>query len=159
MNMYYPTSPGTAQPMPQPTSGHTIPYVPDPAQPQQFVRMPYITPPPQPQQLAVLPGRAINNPDEVTPNEVPNDGRFGIFPMADNSAIYLKGWTSDGRIQTIKYVQAVETEVATRPQNMANLSDEIAQIKDALADIQSQLRNRKQHYYDSKQKKGEINNG
>lgn len=153
MNMYYPSShagnPATIQTVQQP-------YVADPNQ--SLIRMPYITPPPQPQQISVIPGRAINNPDEVTPNEVPNDGRFGIFPMADQSAIYLKGWTSDGRIQTIKYVQAVETEITTQPQNYADLSGELAQIKDTLAEIQSQLR-KKPHYYDSKQqKKGDMNN-
>lgn len=152
MNMYYPP---TTQPQPQPAPiNGSIPYVHDPSQPQQFVRMPFIPAQPQPQQLSVIPGRAINSPDEIKPNEVPNDGSFGVFPMADQSAIYLKGWGSEGLIKTLKYVQAVETEVTAQPQNMTDLSDEIAQIKEALTDIQAQLHQKKPHYYDSRQKKG-----
>lgn len=156
MNMYYPTTTGPVQQMPQPQAPTvpSVPYVHDPTQPQQFVRMPFIPAQPQPQQLVMIPGRTINSPDEVKPNEIPNDGSFGVFPMADQSAIYLKGWGSEGLIKTLKYVQAVETEVAAQPQNMTDLSDEIAQIKEALTDIQAQLHQKKPHYYDSRQKKG-----
>lgn len=155
MNMYYPpvhtgqapTIPGTGS-VQQPQ-----PYTQDPNQ--SLIRMPYIVPPPQPQQLSALPGRVINSPDEVTPNEVPNDGRFGIFPTADNSAIYLKGWTSDGRIQTIKFIQAVEAEVPKVPENVVDFSAEFAQIRDELAEIRKGL-NKKPHYYDSRQKKGDT---
>lgn len=152
MNMYYPSVTATGTQGQQQT---TPTYVADSNQHQSYLRMPYITPPPQTQQIVAIPGRVINSPDEVTPNEVPNDGRFGIFPMADQSAIYLKGWSSEGLIKTIKYVQAVEADPVQQPPNMADLSEEIAQIKETLTDIQSQLRNKKPHYYDSRQKKGE----
>ena len=160
MNMYYPPTPNAntiTQPQPQFIQPQTIPQT-SYAQhqdPNSLIRMPYITPPPQPQTYQVLPGRMINNPDDVKPNEVPNDGSFGIFPMADNSAVYLKGWTSNGTIQTLKFVQAVETTTAQQPQNMIDLSEEISQIKETLIGIQNQLqRPPKKHYYDSRQSKG-----
>lgn len=155
MNMFYPqtTGVGMSPSQPQVTTGNNQNmYVQDPNQ--SLIRMPYITPPPQTQHLLAIPGRVINNPDEVKPNEIPNDGSFGVFPMADQSAIYLKCWGSEGLIKTIKYVQAVEVDPILQPPNMTDLSEEIAQIKAALTDIQSQLRNKKPHYHDNRQKKG-----
>ena len=51
-----------------------------------------------------IPGRLVNNLDEITPQEVPMDGSVSLFPQADYSAIYAKTWTKDGTIATVKFV-------------------------------------------------------
>ena len=51
-----------------------------------------------------IPGRLVNNLDEITPQEVPMDGSVSLFPQNDYSAIYAKTWTKDGTIATVKYV-------------------------------------------------------
>lgn len=51
-----------------------------------------------------IPGRPVNNLDEITPQEVPMDGSVSLFPQNDYSAIYAKTWTKDGTIATVKYI-------------------------------------------------------
>lgn len=51
-----------------------------------------------------IPGRLVNNLDEITPQEVPMDGSVSLFPQADYSAIYAKTWTKDGTIATVKFI-------------------------------------------------------
>ena len=43
-------------------------------------------------------GRVISNPDSIAPQEVPMDGSISVFPMQDNSAIFVKRWNADGTI-------------------------------------------------------------
>lgn len=49
-------------------------------------------------------GRFINGLNDILPNEVPMDGRLGIFPSADLSEIFLKSWGPDGTIKTFRYI-------------------------------------------------------
>lgn len=49
-------------------------------------------------------GRVVNDIAEVVANEVPMDGSSSIFPLQDNSAIYVKSWGADGAIRTLRYV-------------------------------------------------------
>lgn len=62
----------------------------------------------QNQQTAPLPvgisGRTVNSVEEIKPNEVPMDGSISLFPMHDYSAIYAKQWSTDGLINTVKYI-------------------------------------------------------
>lgn len=51
-----------------------------------------------------IPGRMIYSPDEIMPQEVPMDGSVSLFPMHDWSCVYGKWWTSNGQIQTVKFV-------------------------------------------------------
>lgn len=57
-----------------------------------------------PLRFSSIPGRTVNNLDEITPQEVPMDGSVSLFPQSDYSAIYAKTWTKEGRIATVKYV-------------------------------------------------------
>lgn len=54
-------------------------------------------------------GRYINEVTEIKPNEVPMDGSISLFPTADLTSIYLKLWTPEGKIATIRY-EAVAKE-------------------------------------------------
>lgn len=58
----------------------------------------------QPSRFQSIPGRLVNNLDEITPQEVPMDGSVSLFPQNDYSAIYAKTWTKDGTIATVKFV-------------------------------------------------------
>lgn len=51
-----------------------------------------------------IPGRLINDVNEVAPNEVSMDGTVSFFPLKDYSCIYAKIWNSDGTIGTYKFV-------------------------------------------------------
>lgn len=53
---------------------------------------------------SVLPGRIVNNLEEIRPNEVPNDGSIAVFPLSDGSAVFLKYFTGEGRINTVKFI-------------------------------------------------------
>lgn len=79
-----------------------------------------------------LPGRFINSIDEVKPGEIPMDGSIGLFPQADASCIYVKAWKSDGTINTIKYVPAVEAEAAVVQESQNPLNQEILTRLDAI---------------------------
>lgn len=67
----------------------------------QTYQNPYVQ---QPNRFQSIPGRLVNNLDEITPQEVPMDGSVSLFPQADYSAIYAKTWTKDGTIATVKFI-------------------------------------------------------
>lgn len=62
-------------------------------------------------------GRPIDDISSVTPNEVPTDGRIGIFPTQDMRTIYLKFWAPEGKIKTFKF--DVDPTYDPDPQNVA----------------------------------------
>lgn len=74
------------------------------------------------QQRPSLPGRVVGSPQDIAPNEVPMDGTAGIFPQQDGSCIYVKKWSTDGSIQTVRFVPAAEP-VNTPPQTIAQAAD------------------------------------
>lgn len=49
-------------------------------------------------------GRFVENPKEIMPNEVPMDGRLGIFPSRDLSTITVKAWNANGTIMNVRYI-------------------------------------------------------
>lgn len=56
-------------------------------------------------------GRYVNSLTDILPNEVPMDGRVGIFPNSDLNEIYLKTWSSDGTIKTFRYIFDATTDL------------------------------------------------
>ena len=84
-----------------------------------------------------LPGKVINNLQEVRPNEVPMDGSASIFPMNDFSSIYVKAWGPDGNIQTLKFIPDVTTnkEVADQgPSEFDKIMERLDSIEKKLAE-------------------------
>lgn len=69
-------------------------------------------------------GHVVNSVDDITINEIAQDGSVSLFPTKDYSAIYAKAWTNNGTIQTIKFVPEAKPEVVS-PENERNLSEEI----------------------------------
>ena len=54
--------------------------------------------------LPALSGRTISTLQDIRPNEIAMDGSVSYFPASDGSCIYAKSWSSDGTIQTVKFV-------------------------------------------------------
>ncbi len=78
------------------------------------------TPPPQPQfynpplipQPRTVPCRVINNTADITPSEIPMDGRVSLFLSSDNSYIVAKQWNQNGLIDTAIYRPEIQNQQA-----------------------------------------------
>lgn len=84
-----------------------------------------------------IPGRLVNNLDEITPQEVPMDGSVSLFPKNDYSAIYAKTWTKDGTIATVKYI----------PENPQNADTQKSPLEERLDRIEKQLDSLNKKFY------------
>ena len=98
---------------------------------------------PQMQQTPGMIGRVVGNQNEITASEVPMDG-VGYFPVSDGSAIYVKTWLGDGRIQTIEYVPKEPLESVSEAstgnyeaimQRFDNLESAYQDIQDAICEL------------------------
>lgn len=96
------------------------------------------TQPQQPSQFTSLPGRVIKPNETVTPQEVPMDGTASVFPVSDWSAVYVKTWTGDGQIRTIRYVPEAAPE-EQKPDTM--LSDQIKELDRKVSQLMDSLTN------------------
>lgn len=52
----------------------------------------------------IIYGRVVNDPNEITANEIPMDGSVSLFPTSDYSKIYAKAWNGNGLITTKTFV-------------------------------------------------------
>lgn len=124
------------------------PQVPTPAYPTYFPQQPTYTSPqpaiPNVQQATQsgqaspsVCGRVISNPDSIAPQEVPMDGSISVFPMQDNSAIFVKRWNADGTIKTIKFIpdSTVSDTAPTSSISLEDISQELAEIRGDLAKV------------------------
>lgn len=62
---------------------------------------------PQQPMLRNLPGCVVEVEDDMRRCDVPKDG-IAVFPMADESCIYVRTWNLDGTIATKRYVPVAE---------------------------------------------------
>lgn len=81
-----------------------------------------------------LPGRPVNDINEVMASEVPMDGSSSIFPLQNGSRIYVKSWNSDGTIKTLTYVQE-EQSVTKSESESVSISDLINRRFDSLEEL------------------------
>lgn len=88
---------------------------------------------------STIPGRMIYSPDEIMPQEVPMDGSVSLFPMHDWSCVYGKWWTSNGKIQTVKFV-------------LEQPKKQIDESAVSLSDISERLNKVERYLFKSKQK-------
>ena len=79
-----------------------------------------------------IPGRVVNNLDEITPQEVLMDGSVSLFPQNDYSAIYAKTWTKDGTIATVKFVPEQPQAATEQKSPLEERLDRIDQKLEAL---------------------------
>lgn len=85
--------------------------------------------------------KIVNRLEDITPNDVPMDGTSGIFPLSDNSAIYVKSWNTDGTIRTIKYVpEEIKPEEPTPQMTLSELKDWLDSKFESLAKPTSKVK-------------------
>lgn len=110
--MAYPYDPRQQNP------GYNPPAWANPQQQQWTNPQPNPTPPPQPQfynaplipQPHTVPCRVVNNPADITPSEIPMDGRVSLFLSSDNSYIIAKQWNQNGLIDTAIYRPEIQNQ-------------------------------------------------
>lgn len=99
-----------------------------------------------------IPGRTVNNLDEITPQEVPMDGSVSLFPQNDYSAIYAKTWTKDGTIATVKFIpEQPQMEPKKSP-----LEERLDRIDQRFDKLEKMLSNRSKPYRKPQQNKKEV---
>ena len=121
-----------------------------PTQPQQSPLQSYQQRPP------IIPGRVVADINEVTPNEIPMDGRVSLFPKNDYSCIYAKAWNSDGTITTVKFVAEQPSPSAEPVQN--NIEVALASIKEQVDKIDKRLDRMQKPMKQSQPRKEEPSN-
>ena len=87
------------------------------------------------QKTPAMSGRIVSQEADITPQEVPMDGSFSWFPMADGSAVIVKRWNSDGTIQTVRYApEATEPQqpVDVVPAYVSDISSRLDRIEGIL---------------------------
>ena len=104
-----------------------------------------------------IPGRLVNNLDEITPQEVPMDGSVSLFPQNDYSAIYAKTWTKDGTIATVKFVPE-QPQMEPQKSPLEERLDRIDQRFDKLEKMLSNRNKPKKPYNKPHQVKEEQTN-
>ena len=120
----------------------------------QTYQNPYVR---QPNHFQSIPGRLVNNLDEITPQEVPMDGSVSLFPQNDYSAIYAKTWTKDGTIATVKFVPE-QPQMEPQKSPLEERLDRIDQRFDKLEKMLSNRNKPKKPYNKPQQVKEEQTN-
>lgn len=109
------------------------------------------TPQTQPQNQGIIFGRMVNDESEITPNEVPMDGRISVFPKIDGSSIIVKTWNPNGTISTIRYSPVIDGDISNSQENSP-----YSEIIDRLDRIEKRLNTRKNNNHTSYKK--EVSN-
>lgn len=104
-------------------------------------------------QPSFIPGRIVQNPNEIRINEIPMDSNVSLFPMSDLSAIYAKGWSSNGTILTVKYIP--EPQPQSESEATQNVQEEILARLDR---IEKALHKKKPYYNKPRNTTGPQNN-
>lgn len=86
----------------------------------------------------ILVGKVVNDISNVSPNDVPMDGNFAIFPKQDMTEIYCKQWKQDGTIQTVVYRPILDEkqEDGTNPYSidLNSLNEQILAFKSEITE-------------------------
>lgn len=98
--------------------------------------------------LSLVPGRMVNNEEDISIVDVPMDG-VSIFPTSDGSKIFMKRWDGKGNIITTTYVPQVgdsdqsskELDSAVTMDDLFNLLSNIDTTVKALSNKQPNNRN------------------
>lgn len=84
-----------------------------------------------------LPGRVVGGIAEVTPSDVPMDGRTSWFPAADGSMVWGRAWTADGTIRTTAYAPVEQPDA---PEGRSGENPVLDAILERLTAIEDALR-------------------
>lgn len=110
-------------------------------------------------QPSALPGRVVNQEQDILPNEVPMNGDVGFFVQKDLQKIYAKTWGGDGCIHTNVYqlVSMVNGEDQA-PDPMSVISERLDNIEKAIREIRRPNYPKKNynHRYPNKEREEKV---
>ena len=111
-------------------------------------RTTYQAPMQQVQYPVGISGRMVNDPSEISPQDVSMDGTVSFFPTSDGQHIYAKSWNSDGTINTVEFTPLAEATEVDVPSGTeaSDILDALASINDRLDKIEKQVSYRKKPY-------------
>lgn len=75
---------------------------------------------PQSKNMMQSPCKIISTLDDITMADIPNDCTPAFFPVADGSAIYVKSWNNNGKVDTIKYIPEVLMQPEPQTETVSN---------------------------------------
>lgn len=99
-------------------------------------------------------GRVVNDPNEITPNEIPMDGSVSLFPTSDYSKIYAKAWNGNGLITTKTFVLEDTVDNQVNAQGSENFQTEVKNRLDKIEKILSRSQHKPRYHNNNSQ----INN-
>lgn len=79
-----------------------------------------------------LPGKYIQNLNDIVVSEVPQDGSVAFFPTSDFQKIYAKAWTAEGKIQTEEYILQ-KPQQEKQPGVQEDILQRLTRIEDLLS--------------------------
>lgn len=88
----------------------------------------------------IFPGRIINNPDEVMPNEVPSNGNPAIFPSTDWSCIWVKAYGADGLIHPLCY-RLDQPDTSKQPSEFDQVMQRLNKIEETMIRLMESKKN------------------
>lgn len=56
---------------------------------------------------SAIPGRMVEQPEEIKAQEIPMDGTLALFPRRDLSCIYAYQWVTD-HVESVRYIPDVQ---------------------------------------------------
>ena len=84
-------------------------------------------------QFQNLNGRSVDNIESVVASEVPMDGTFAVFPRKDLSEVYVKYWTNEGKIATVRFKPDYNAPADNlSPEQKCDRFEEITAVLDGL---------------------------
>lgn len=100
-----------------------------------------------------IPGRFVNSPSDISPNEIPTDGTLCLFPKSDYTCVYARQWGQNGIIEATFVPENRELPQQTIVQQP---TVDLSEIKERLDNIEKALKRRPQY---SKRKDQSEKNG
>lgn len=114
---------------------------------------------PQPRpQLSPIPVRVVFSPEQISPQEVPTDGRPAIFPLSDGSRIIVKSLLPNGMFDEQIYVPQPRPQQPVIQENLSNGSS-LEQFEQRLSAIEGSLNKVLGDLYGGNKTQNEVTGG
>lgn len=85
-------------------------------------------------QMLSFPGRYISNTNEISPQEIPNDGTICLYPSKDLQSIWLKAFNKMGKLVTVRYIVDPDQKPEEEPlDTQAQIFEKLSKIEEMLA--------------------------
>ena len=148
MNMYnngYTTAPNQYFPMAAPGFQYgqiQPPYVPQPQVQPSYAAQTV----PQPQQAPrIQMGRVVSSPNEISAQDVSQDGSMTLFPDVNGQVIYGRSWQPNGSITETRFITEQRQDDAQQADPFALIMDDLSDLKDGIDDLKKAMGRRQNH--------------